>query len=129
MTAHLGARSSLAGIPHSASGDAGRRDRMPWPAKIAVQQLEARNLLPAEHVGDIWVPVQEQVAREHEIILMGPARRKATCSVPARETSIDRDGFTIDFEQEKVTRPQGKISQDWAAPSSGKVDLMIGRPA
>ncbi|WP_324197203.1 transposase [Streptomyces sp. NRRL B-1677] len=79
--------------------------------------LEHRNLLPAEHLVDggyTSVALRDRAAREHQIYLVGPVRKKIT----RKGNVFDRDAFNIDWEQRQVTCPQGQVSSGWSSGPS-----------
>ena len=79
--------------------------------------LAAKGLLPGEHYVDSgYVDADLLVSswRDHGISLEGPVR-----AMPRRRTEAERayeqEHFSIDWERESVTCPQGKTSVTWRA--------------
>ena len=79
--------------------------------------LAAKGLLPGEHYVDSgYVDADLLVSsrRDHGISLEGPVR-----AMPRRRTEAERayeqEHFSIDWERERVTCPQGKTSVTWRA--------------
>lgn len=74
--------------------------------------LAGRDLLPGEHLMDAGYPSTQSLLAlrtEHQIRLIGPMRGDSTRH--AREGSpYARDKFTIDFDRQQVTCPQGNRS-------------------
>ncbi|MBG0831563.1 LLM class flavin-dependent oxidoreductase [Planomonospora sp. ID67723] len=87
---------------------------------IVQARLAERALLPAEHLVDggyTSVAIRDNVARLHQIELLGPIRAKRTRQ--SRKGNVfPPDAFTIDWDREKVICPQGKESSQWATPPS-----------
>jgi hypothetical protein len=81
--------------------------------------LADRDLLPAEHLMDAGYPSTKSLLvlrTEHQVRLIGPMRRDS--SRHAREGSpYARDKFTIDFDQQRVTCPQGHHSRRGTRPA------------
>nr|WP_317453828.1 IS1182 family transposase [Streptomyces sp. CBMA152] len=83
-------------------------------------RLKGRGLLPAEHLVDggyISVAHRDRAVREYQIHLVGPVKEKITRK-SRKGNGFDRDAFTIDWERQQVTCPQGKESMSWAAHAS-----------
>ena len=81
------------------------------------QRLADKGLLPAEHFVDAaYVDAALLVGsrRDHSISLEGPVR-----AMPRRpseaEQAYEQRHFAIDWERERVTCPQGKVSVTWRA--------------
>ena len=81
------------------------------------ERLAAKGLLPSEHfVDSAYVDAALLVGsrRDHGISLEGPVR-----AMPRRQTeaeqSYEQRHFSIDWEREQVTCPQGKASVTWRA--------------
>ena len=95
----------------------------------AIQRsLADRGLLPGRHLVDTgYVDAQLLVdsQRRHGVELFGPTRYNP--SWQAREGGYDQTQFAVDWEQERVTCPEGKTSAWWAreAPAGGR----LGPPA
>ncbi len=81
------------------------------------RHLADKGLLPAEHFVDAgYVDADLLVAsqRDHAVSLEGPVRAMPTRSTEA-EQAYEQRHFAIDWENEKVTCPQGKTSVTWRA--------------
>ncbi len=81
------------------------------------ERLAAKGVLPAEHfVDSAYVDAALLVGsrRDHGVSLEGPVR-----AMPRRRTeaeqAYEQRHFTIDWEREQVTCPQGKTSVTWRA--------------
>ncbi|MYS19958.1 Transposase DDE domain-containing protein [Streptomyces sp. DvalAA-14] len=82
--------------------------------------LEDRNLLSKEHFVDggyLSAALKQQVAREHGVGLVGPIRARSTRQ-SRKGTVFHREAFTIDWDAQQVTCPQGKVSRRWSTPPS-----------
>jgi transposase len=78
--------------------------------------LEKKGLLPCEHLLDsAYLDAQHLVhsREEHGIELVGPVRFDTSWQARAQE-GFDVSCFAIDWEGQKVTCPQGKLSQMWS---------------
>jgi transposase len=77
--------------------------------------LAERDLLPAEHYMDAGYPSTRNLLDcrgQHQVRLMSPMR--ADSSRQARTNSpYARDAFTIDFDRQRATCPQGHQSATW----------------
>ena len=77
--------------------------------------LEAKGLLPEEHVVDsgyLDAEVLVSAEQRHKITLIGPVL--ADTSWQARdEHCFDKSQFSIDWQEQQVRCPQGKISRYW----------------
>ncbi len=81
------------------------------------ERLAAKGLWPSEHFADsVYIDAALLVGsrRDHGISLEGPARGVANPHTRAGRGFAQRD-FAIDWEGERVTRPQGKTSVTWRA--------------
>ncbi len=79
------------------------------------ERLAAKGLLPAEHfVDSAYVDAALLVGsqRDHGVALEGPVRGVASWQARAGQ-GYDLPHFTIDWEHERVTCPEGKISVSW----------------
>lgn len=89
--------------------------------------LAERELVPAEHIVDAAYVSSEVVVEsraEHDIELIGPV--PADTSWQAREkTGYDVAQFVVDWEAQKVTCPQGKMSTLWRASESERGQPII----
>jgi transposase len=76
--------------------------------------LAARGLLPAEHAVDAGYTSGDLLvaARRRGLTLLGPLL--ADNSAQARSGGYTRDAFTIDWDNQQVTCPQGKVSRTWS---------------
>jgi transposase len=77
--------------------------------------LARQNLLPQQHIVDTAYVAAEQLVTsqtEHQIDLLGPVHRDTSWQAKARE-GFDITGFTIDWETQTVTCPQGHSNQSW----------------
>ncbi|MER7001404.1 IS1182 family transposase [Streptomyces sp. NPDC000410] len=87
-------------------------DRM---AAIVHNALAERGLLPEEHwvdAGYANAPALATALQEHGIALHGPL--KSVTSPQSRgEAPFGQDAFTIDWDQRKVTCPNGKTTTSW----------------
>ena len=104
-TAHL--------VTHVMTGPAMQPD-MSSTAEIHAR-LAAKGLLPAEHfVDSAYVDAALLVGspRDHGVSLEGPVRNVSTWQTRAGQ-GYDLPHFSIDWEREQVTCPQGKASVSW----------------
>lgn len=89
------------------------------PDHIATMQvhhsLAKNDILPAEHLMDGGYVTAEYLAAcdtQYEVDIVGPVHPNTNWQ--AREkTGYDSSQFHIDWEQEQVTCPQGKVSYKW----------------
>ncbi|WP_442806797.1 IS1182 family transposase [Streptomyces sp. NBC_01750] len=76
-------------------------------------ELAARDCLPAEHWVDAGYPTASQVVAarlDHGVALLGPM----VASTAARAgTPFGQDAFTIDWDHQQVTCPNGATSAQW----------------
>jgi len=80
--------------------------------------LARRGLLPAEHLVDAGytsLPHLEQAAREHQVTVSGPLKSNPTRQ-HRRDEGFARDDFSIDYDKQQVTCPQGEMSAGWHGP-------------
>jgi len=92
--------------------------------------LAASGLAPAEHATDAGYAGADQLldARAQGITLLAPLA--AGTSPQARAGGYTTDMFTIDWEHQKVTCPQGALSRKWTATrNSGRDVFIAGFPA
>jgi transposase len=91
------------------------------------RSLHARGLLPAEHYLDSGYPSAELVtdaAKTYGISLVTPVL--ADLSPQARAgTGFDRSAFTIDFDREQATCPQGQTSASWSPATQRGTDTIV----
>lgn len=81
-------------------------------------RLARRGLLPAEHLVDAGytsLPHLEQAAREHQVTVSGPLKSNPTRQ-HRRDEGFARDDFSIDYDKQQVTCPQGQVSAGWHGP-------------
>jgi hypothetical protein len=82
--------------------------------------LAGRDCLPGEHWVDTGYATASQIAaarREHGIELHGPLQA-VTVAQAKNGSGYDQDAFTIDWDQQHVTCPNGATSTQWALRSS-----------
>jgi transposase len=92
--------------------------------------LAAAGLVPGEHATDAGYAGADQLldARARGITLLAPLA--ANASPQARSGGYTTDMFTIDWDHQKVTCPQGAVSRKWTATRNGGRDAIItGFPA
>jgi transposase len=88
--------------------------------------LAASGLAPGEHAADAGYAGADQLlaARERGITLLAPLA--ADHSPQARAGGYTADMFTIDWENQKVTCPQGAVSHKWSPLlQDGKREIFI----
>ncbi len=97
------------------------------------ERLAAKGLLPSEHfVDSAYVDAALLVGsrRDHGLSLEGPVRGVANQHTRAGQGFEPRD-FTIDWEREQVSCPQGKVSATWRARldevGSPRIQAMFSR--
>jgi transposase len=81
------------------------------------ERLAGKGLLPSEHfVDSAYVDAGLLVSsrREHGVSLEGPVRGASNWQARA-EQGYEQRHFRVDWEQERVTCPQGKASVTWRA--------------
>lgn len=84
------------------------------------ERLAAKGLLPAEHFVDCtYVDAALLVGsrRDHGVALEGPVRGVASWQARAGQ-GYDLPHFTIDWDHERVTCPEGKASVSWRPASN-----------
>ena len=90
-------------------------------------RLKGRRLLPAEHYVDSGYPSAKLVAdayRDHGIALVSPLL--ADTSRQARAgAGFDAAAFTVDWDAEQVTCPQGQASSSWSPASQRGVETIV----
>ena len=93
------------------------------------QQLAARDLTPAEHYVDSGYPSAKLVAdaaRLHGITLVSPML--ADVSRQAREgNGYHAAAFTVDFDAEQATCPQGQRSTSWIPATQRRDEVIVAR--
>lgn len=95
---------------------------------IIHDQLAAKKLLPSEHfVDSAYTDAELMVssANDHGITLMGPIRQVSTWQ-SRQNLGYDTPQFHIDWERQRATCPQGKISSSWK-PGHNAVERPIIR--
>jgi transposase len=78
-------------------------------------RLAKKDLLPNEHIVDAgYMDATLLVASEtdHQVQLLGPVRPDSSWQAQANK-GYDISCFTIDWEAQKVTCPQGQLSRQW----------------
>jgi transposase len=89
--------------------------------------LADRDLLPAEHLMDAGYPSTANLLAcrtEHQVRLIAPMRGDS--SRHARINSpYARDAFTIDFDQQQATCPQGHHSATWNPTRQDGQDVIV----
>lgn len=81
------------------------------------ERLAAKALLPAEHfvdAGHVDAALLVGSLRDHDVSLEGPVRGVARRRTQA-ERACGQRHFAINWERERVRRPQGKVSVAWRA--------------
>jgi transposase len=100
-------------VTHVATTDATVTDNQ--MTGVIHHDLAGRNLTPGRHYADsgyLSAGALVHAARGHGIALIGPLL--ADTSAQARGGGYTQDAFTIDFDREQATCPQGAISSKWA---------------
>jgi transposase len=91
--------------------------------------LAGRGLLPADHLMDAGYPSTANLLAcrtEHQVSLIAPMRGDS--SRPARTHSgFTQAAFTIDFDQQHVTCPQGHHSGSWHPTRQNGQDAIVVR--
>lgn len=93
--------------------------------------LDRRHLLPAEHIVDAgYTSAELMVAaqRDFDITLLGPLRIDNSAQARSK-TGFDRSAFTIDWDHQQVTCPQGVASTIWSACTErGRESIVVRFP-
>jgi transposase len=79
------------------------------------QALQAKNLLPKEHLldrGYVDTNVLSDSREKHGVEVIGPIKVDTTWQAQSRK-GFDVSCFTIDWEQQKAICPNGQVSQVW----------------
>jgi len=79
------------------------------------QALEARDLLPSQHIVDSGYMSAEQLARsqsEYSVDLVGPLRPDVSWQAQ-EEQAFDISHFQVDWATHQVTCPAGQVSRAW----------------
>jgi transposase len=93
-------------------------------------RLTARGLTPGEHAVDAGYTSVELLlaARARGIALLGPLR--AATSAQARTGGYTTAAFTIDWDHQQVTCPQGRHSHQWyPCTQAGRPGIVVRFPA
>lgn len=82
--------------------------------------LDAAGVLPAEHAVDTGYVSADLLiaARRRGLTLLGPLL--ADRSPQARTGGYTQDDFTIDWDNQQVTCPQGQLSRTWSHQQAGR---------
>ena len=78
--------------------------------------LAAKDLLPAEHLVDAGYPSAEHLEtsqRQYQVDVIGPVPQDTSWQAQAHQ-GFDIRHFSIDWEQQQVTCPQGRVSRWWS---------------
>ncbi len=93
--------------------------------------LDRRNLLPSEHIVDAgYTSAELMVAaqRDFDVTLLGPLRIDNSAQARSK-TGFDRSAFTIDWDHQQVTCPQGVTSTIWSACTErGRESIVVRFP-
>jgi transposase len=93
------------------------------------QGLADKDLLPGRHLVDAGYVEAAQLVNsqeQHQIELFGPPRGAKGWQV--REGGYDPSQFSIDWENEQMTCPEGKVSRSWRLyenPPSGRPQVKV----
>jgi transposase len=97
------------------------------------ERLAAKELLPDEHFVDsayIDAALLVDSRRDHDVSLEGPVRSVSSWQSRAGQ-GYDLSRFSIDWERERVTCPQGKVSVSWRVArdtdGSPRINARFGR--
>jgi transposase len=93
------------------------------------QKLQDENRLPADHLVDMGYITSDTLVEswvDFRVTLVGPARANPSRQA-ADQSGYDIAHFTIDWEQEQVLCPQGKVSQRWrwGVGRRGKPNVLV----
>jgi hypothetical protein len=91
------------------------------------QSLAARGLLPAEHYLDSGYPSAELLAnswKTYGIALVTPVLADHSAQAKAG-AGYDRSAFTIDFDRQQATCPQGQTSTSWTPATQRGTDTIV----
>jgi transposase len=91
------------------------------------QQLADKNLTPAEHLVDSGYPSADiivEAARLHGITLVSPMLLDHSAQARAG-AGYDQASFTIDFDAEQATCPQGATSSSWSPARQRDTDAIV----
>lgn len=90
------------------------------------EALAKKDLLPGEHLIDAGYPDADHLVtskKEHDIDLCGPVRQDTSWQACTNQ-GFDLAHFTINWEAQTVTCPEGKVSQGWS-PSRNRGNDVI----
>lgn len=93
-------------------------DRM---AAVVHASLSQRELLPEEHWVDTGYansPAMVAARRDYGVELHGPLQAVNSVQSSRSDGAYGQDAFTIDWDNERVTCPNGRTSRSWAVYSS-----------
>ena len=97
------------------------------------ERLAAKELLPDEHFVDsayIDAALLVDSRRDHDVSLEGPVRSVSSWQSRTGQ-GYDLSRFSIDWERERVTCPQGKVSVSWRVArdtdGSPRINARFGR--
>jgi hypothetical protein len=94
--------------------------------------LEHRNLLPDQHIVDAGYTSAELMVstrRDFRITLLGPLRIDNSPQARTR-SGFDRTAFTIDWDNHRVTCPQGVTNTIWSTCTErGRESIVVRFPA
>ncbi|MFH9125376.1 IS1182 family transposase [Streptomyces globisporus] len=93
-------------------------DRM---AAVVHASLSQRELLPEEHWVDTGYansPAMVAARRDYGVELHGPLQAVNSVQSSRGDGAYGQDAFTIDWDNERVTCPNGRTSRSWAVHSS-----------
>jgi transposase len=91
------------------------------------QQLAGKNLTPAEHLVDSGYPSADIIVaatRLHGITLVSPMLLDHSAQARAG-AGYDHASFTIDFDAQQATCPQGATSSSWSQASQRGSDVIV----
>jgi hypothetical protein len=92
-------------------------------------QLEARQVLPGEHLADAGYASADQLiaARQRGITLLGPLLAGAPPG--GRAGRYPAAAFTIDWDHRQVTCPRGQVSASWTCyDNRGRDEILVKFP-
>jgi len=97
------------------------------------ERLAAKELLPDEHFVDsayVDAALLVDSRRDHDVSLQGPVRGVSSWQSRTGQ-GYDLSRFSIDWERERVTCPQGKVSVSWRVArdtdGSPRINARFGR--
>jgi transposase len=91
------------------------------------QQLAGKNLTPGQHLVDSGYPSADIIvaaARLHGITLVSPMLLDHSAQARAG-AGYDQASFTIDFDNQQATCPQGAVSSSWSPASQRGTDAIV----